>query len=260
MKVVLSKDNYYENSAVTTGYDTFTFGDVPIHAYKKIGVFFYVNPGYQVTEAQIDGQINAYQDILENKGFTESFLGDRVGNVTEFFVFQDTGNFGNDFANVANYEREHDIVFLYTFSHGADTGWLKLGGQTYPDYRVHVDQILYSLESLDSDRVGWLLTSCFSGCAYDDAINWINIVGTESSIFLLTSANDEISQFYCPGDGWPEQPYRCAFAYPFFNLIASGYNAIEAYNIAKDETLAPYYDHVQYPLMYNGIDNYIFFD
>ncbi|TFH08702.1 MAG: carboxypeptidase regulatory-like domain-containing protein [Candidatus Thorarchaeota archaeon] len=242
MKVILSKDNYYERQQIVTGFDTYYYGFLDIHAYQKIGVFFYVNPGYQVTEEQIDGQIDAYQDILEDEGFTK------------FFEFQDTDDFVGDFAGVNNYEREHDVVFLYTFSHGDDSGWLKLGGQTYPAYKVQVLQVITCLESLDSNKVGWVVTACFAGNAYDEASSH------SSEIFLITSSNDEVSQFYCPGSGYTEQPYRCAFAYPFFASIASGKNAIDAYWDAEDETAAGYYDHRQFPLIYNGLADYTFFD
>lgn len=237
----MSKDNYYDKTAMATGTTSFYFGTVEMHEYQKIGVFFWVNPGYGATDEEVLSTLNGYQTTMENEGFTK------------FFYFKNTADFESDFNVVKNYERQHDVVFLYTFSHGDDSGWLELDGDKTNNYAVQVLEVIVDLESLDSNKVGWIVTACFAGNAYDEALS------RNSEIFLITSSDDEISQFYCEGSGYTEEPDKCAFAYPFFDLIASGYNADDAYNIARYETQASYYTLQQYPRMYNGLVGYTFF-
>ncbi len=193
----------------------------------KIAVFFWAS------DAGTQSVINEYKSVLSAEGYTK------------FFEFKDTTNFSNDFATVAAYEDADDIVFFYLFGHGNNDG-----SHSYTAFRTGGYSIVYSnqframCDTLDSTRVGLVISSCHSGDWADDMAG---------GGYLAISSSDETHYSWAVST----LPGEEVFANYFFYYVSIGYNAPDAYYAAKAR-MPTSGTYVQNPKMVNEC-SYIFF-
>ncbi|MFW9844166.1 MAG: pre-peptidase C-terminal domain-containing protein [Candidatus Thorarchaeota archaeon] len=170
---------------------------------EKIGVFFWAS------DAGTQTVINEYKGYLQNEGYTK------------FFDFKDTTNFANDFATVAAYEDADDIVFFYLFGHGNNDGSHSLTAFRTGGYSVVYSNTFRSYcDTLDSTKVGLLISSCHSGDWADDMYG---------GGYLAMSSSDEEHNSWSVGP----LPGEEAFANYFWNYVNSGYDAVDAFWAAR---------------------------
>ena len=193
---------------------------------EKIAVFFWAS------DAGTQQVINEYKQVLQNEGYTK------------FFEFKDTTNFQNDFNRVAEYEDANDIVFFYLFGHGRNDGYHSYTAFAPRSSEVGSHQFRRMLDTLDSSKVGLLISSCHSGDWADDM---------RGGHYLAISSSDEAHNSWAvttiPGEE--------KFANYFWNYVSQGYNAVTAYRkAAADMPQSGYY--VQNPKLCDECD-YNFF-
>ncbi|MGY5879301.1 MAG: CUB domain-containing protein [Candidatus Thorarchaeota archaeon] len=182
---------------------TITYGGGGGGEAEKIGVFFWAS------DAGTSTVINEYMGYLQDEGFTK------------FFNFRDTTNFASDFSTVAAYEDSDDIVFFYLFGHGNFDG-----SHSYTAFRTGGYSIVYSntfrsyCDTLDSSKVGLLISSCHSGDWADDMVG---------GGYLAMSSSDEVHNSWSVGP----LPGEEAFANYFWNYVDNGYDAVDAFWAAR---------------------------
>lgn len=194
---------------------------------EKIGVFFWAS------DAGTQTVINEYKAVLQSEGYTK------------FFEFKDTTNFYSDFQQVAAYEDSDDIVFFYLFGHGANDGSHSLTAFRTGGYSVVYSNTFRTYcDTLDSTRVGLVISSCDSGDWSDDM---------RGGGYLAISSSDETHYSWAVST----LPGEEVFANYFFYYVSIGYNAVEAYNAANTQMPTGYY--AQYPKLCDQC-SYSFFD
>ncbi len=185
---------------------------------EKIAAFFWAS------DAGTASVINEYQNILEDEGYTK------------FFYFEDTSNFQYDFNQVAAYEDSDDIVFFYLFGHGNNDGYHSYTAFAPSSSFVYSDDFRAMCDTLDSSSVGLLISSCHSGDWADDM---------RGGGYLAISSSDETHNSWAVG----ALPGEEVFANYFWNYVAQGYSAVEAFYLAEDNMPTGYY--AQYPKLCN---------
>ncbi len=195
---------------VTISYSSGGDGDV-----EKIAVFFWAS------DAGTQQVINEYKGVLQNEGYTK------------FFEFKDTTNFRNDFDEVAAYEDANDIVFFYLFGHGNNDGHHSYTAFAPHSSIVRSNEFRTMLDTLDSNKVGLVISSCHSGDWADDM---------RGGHYLAISSSDETHNSWAvtiiPGEE--------RFANYFWNYVSRGDNAVTAYRKAAAD-LPQDGDYVQFP-------------
>ena len=181
------------------------------YAPEKIGVFFWAS------NAGTQDVINEYRNVLESEGYTK------------FFEFKDTSNFQNDFNKVADYEDAHDVVFFYLFGHGNNDGHHSYTAFAPHSSIVRSNEFRTMLDTLDSNKVGLVISSCHSGDWADDM---------RGGHYLAISSSDETHNSWAvttiPGEE--------RFANYFWNYVSKGDDAVTAYeNAAADLPQSGYY-------------------
>lgn len=184
---------------------TITYGGGGGGEAEKIGVFFWAS------DAGTQTVINEYKTVLQNEGYTK------------FFEFRDTTNFYSDFQQVASYEDSDDIVFFYLFGHGNNDGSHSLTAFRTGGYSVVYSNTFRSYcDTLDSSKVGLVISSCYSGDWADDMLG---------GGYFAASSSDESHSSWSVG----ALPGEERFANYFFNAVSSGYSAYNAYLYAKGQ-------------------------
>ncbi|MHA1771272.1 MAG: pre-peptidase C-terminal domain-containing protein [Candidatus Thorarchaeota archaeon] len=186
---------------------------------EKIAVFFWAS------DAGTQQVINEYKSVLQNEGYTK------------FFEFKDTTNFRNDFNQVAAYEDANDIVFFYLFGHGSNDGYHSSTAFAPQSSVVRSDEFRSMLDTLDSTKVGLVISSCHSGDWADDM---------RGGHYLAISSSDETHNSWAvttiPGEE--------RFANYFWNYVSQGYDAATAYQKAAAD-LPQTGSYVQFPKICN---------
>lgn len=180
----------------------------------RIGVFFWAS------DCPTQAVINEYKAVLQNEGYTK------------FFDFKDTTNFADDFDEVADYEDADDTIFFFLAGHGSED-YSRIDLRNVGDTHVYSHIFRNYCDTLDSTKVGLLVSSCYSGDFADDMEGGGYLAITSSDVTHMTFYVDHIM----PGEG--------VFSNHFFYYVSNGFNAVTAYNAACNQM--PTTHHIQNP-------------
>ncbi|MBD3404597.1 MAG: hypothetical protein GF411_00500 [Candidatus Lokiarchaeota archaeon] len=183
-----------------------------------------------------DYLIQYISDIMEDEGYTI------------FYNFKDTHDFTSDFNQVESYEDANDIIFIYITGHGFTNlvnSYVEINADLFP-LVLASDVFRSNVDRLDSNRVGVLVDSCFSGC-------WVtNMIGSGC---LMISSADQLHFASGTSDNIGTFTY---FFYP--PIDNDGMNALEAFNIACDQLQVAQGSNYQNPQYINECTIHSFFD
>jgi hypothetical protein len=186
---------------------------------EKIAVFFWAS------DAGAQWVIDEYWSVLQGEGYTK------------IFNFKDTYNFQSDFNTVEAYEGPEDTVFFYLFGHGNNNGV-----DSYTAFRpsgsfVYSSDLRDMFDTLDAERIGYLIESCHSGGFPQDF---------HASPYLAMSTSDADHNAYAVGS----LPNEGIFSDAFFDHVDDGYNAVDSFYYAQQvvyDGAGGYDTYMQYP-------------
>ncbi len=169
---------------------------------EKIAVFFWAS------DAGTQANIDEYWTILQAEGYTK------------IFDFKDTADFEGDFATVEAYEDPEDTIFFYLFGHGNNNGEDSLTAFAPGTSVVYSSELRVMFDTLDAERIGYLVESCHSGGFPLDF---------QAEPYLAMSTSDEDHNSYAlstlPGEG--------LFSDAFFDHVFDGFNAVDSFYYAR---------------------------
>ncbi len=169
---------------------------------EKIAVFFWAS------DAGTQANIDEYWGILQAEGYTKKF------------DFGDTADFAADFAIVEAYEDPEDTIFFYLFGHGNNNGEDSLTAFAPGTSVVYSSELRVMFDTLDAERIGYLVESCHSGGFPLDF---------QAEPYLAMSTSDETHNSYAlstlPGEG--------LFSDAFFDHVWDGFNAVDSFYFAR---------------------------
>ncbi|MHA1168853.1 MAG: Ig-like domain-containing protein, partial [Candidatus Hodarchaeales archaeon] len=204
-------------------HDITTDNNNPAPAGEKIAVFFWA------TDAGAQWIIDKYINILLDEGYTK------------FFDFKDTQDFQADFNEVDAYETAEDTVFMYLFGHGNYNGVDSYTAFSPGGSIVYSSQFRTMMDTLETNRKGFLIESCLSGGFPEDF---------QSSPYLAMSTSDTEHSAYAVG----ALPNEGKFSNAFWGHVAAGYNAVDSFYYACGYVTDP----VQNPMIAD-YSSYVFF-
>ena len=169
---------------------------------EKIAVFFWAS------DAGAQWVIDEYWAVLQAEGYTK------------IFNFEDTADFEADFATVEAYEDPEDTIFFYLFGHGNNNGEDSLTVFAPGTSLVYSSELRVMFDTLDAERIGYLIESCHSGGFPLDF---------QAEPYLAMSTSDETHNSYAissiPGEG--------LFSDAFFDHVYDGFNAVDSFYFAR---------------------------
>jgi hypothetical protein len=187
---------------------------------EKIFVCFWAS------DAGTQNEIDKYWSYLQLEGYTK------------LFNFKDTANFEADFATVEAYEDPEDTIFFYLFGHGNNNGEDSLTAFAPGTSVVYSSELRVMFDTLDAERIGYLIESCHSGGFPLDF---------QAEPYLAMSTSDEDHNSYAlgalPGEG--------KFSYYFFEHVYDGYTAVESFYYAENIVISEARNSrfAQYPII-----------
>ena len=173
------------------------------HIPEKIGVFMWCS------ETGTQSIINQYKTVLAQKGYTK------------FFEYEDPGIY-NVFPDIEDYEFSSDTIFFYFYGHGEYKSNYDNSYWYYrPSVSISSEMLRYLMDTLETDKKGFLIEACYSGGFVDDF---------QDEYYLAMSSSSKYLPSYAYGPGFPSEGI---FSDYFWNFAGIGYNAIDAFNLAR---------------------------
>ncbi|MFX1499080.1 MAG: C13 family peptidase, partial [Promethearchaeota archaeon] len=204
-----------------SGIRTFT-----VNMAEKIGVIFYASDagddpaGTTAWSEAVESNINDYINILMGESYFRIYVYRDVGNENEFDTIMDW------LAN--NRIDQSDELFIYIWAHGSynDESYTEsyscISTNGYYLSATHFEEKMkYIYQQSNSSKLGSLVESCYSG--------WFSRRFANDDPFLAMSSTDtwQLSK----GSSITHEFY---FSAGFWDCVASGYDASEAFYLTKD--------------------------